>query len=237
MKTLRLLCTLALLIGSAFAQLPKPYVEAGATAGSAGYGVGAIGKLGVDTESKHFVSNVFVDYQTAGKTGNTAPISAGHSRAAQGTAFYKFGNWYAGAGAGWNETLTVDYSKYSWHPEVGGGRDFFGDGYSWRFQAMYLRELNEYTRYPTLNTFTTPGGVGTYQAYTCKCASGVQGVDINAWLPSPAANHHFFAHVDMEPIFFHTTETDPYNTQAWAVAQKHQRDVATLFTLGFVARF
>jgi hypothetical protein len=221
-------------------QIPKPYAEAAVSASGSGYGTGAMGIVGLDSESKRFIGNLRVDYDTAGKIGNTAPISKGHSRGAEGAVFYRFSNnWYIGAGAGFGETLTTLYDKYSWHPEVGGGHDFLANNFSWRLQAMYLRDENEFTRYPTPQTDLTPppGWNGAYTPTTCKCNNGVQGIDVNAWLPSPATNHRFFLHGEVEPVWFHETVTDPYNTQTWVQTQRTTREYGSIMSAGFLVRF
>jgi hypothetical protein len=222
---------------------PHPYAEAMFDLGGAGYGPGELGRVGVDTEEKHFISDFSVAYDTTGKNGDVAPISKGHTRTARGNAFVKFNNWYVGVGAGFGETLTTDYNKYSWHPSIGGGRDFYlshPSGYSsFRIQAMYLREINEFTRYPVAQTTLTPppGWVGAYTPTTCKCGNNVQGVDLNAWFPSPANNHHFFIHMDLTPLWFHQTVTDPLNTQPWVAAQRRNIEADSTLSLGIIARF
>ncbi len=220
---------------------PKPhlYVESGFSPAGAGYGSGWLGRAGISAEEKHVFTSVEVRYGAEGKTGDTAPISPGHTRSAEGLAFYRFGNNFLGVGTDFGETLTTLYSKYSWHPEVGGGHDFFGGGFSWRLQATYLRDMNEFTRYPVPQTnLTAPRGlVGSYTPTTCKCNNGVQGIEFNGWMPGPASNHHFFLHADIEPISFHETVTDPYNTQSWAQTQRHTREYGSVMSVGLMGRF
>jgi hypothetical protein len=216
------------------------YIEPGISFSGSGYGTGALGTAGLDAELPRFIAVTSASYGTAGKTGNTTPISAGHTRSASTSVFYKFRNgWYAGAGAGFGETLTALYDKYSWHPQVGGGHDFINKDSSWRLQMMYLHNLNEFTRYPTAQMDLTPppGYSGVYTPTTCKCNNGVQGIDVNAWMPSPATNHHFFLHADIEPIWFHETVTDPYSTQAWVRAQRDTREYGSSISAGFVVRW
>jgi hypothetical protein len=216
---------------------PRPhlYAENAFTPSGAGYGSGWAGSLGISCEEKRISASVEVSYGAEGKTGDTTPISPGHTRSAAGLAFYRFGNSFLGGGAGFGETLTTLYSKYAWYPAVGGGRDFVGG----RFQATYVRNMNEFTRYPVPQTDLTPppNFIGRYTPTTCKCNNGVQGIDVDMWAPSPASRHHFFFRANVEPIWFHETVTDPYSTQSWVQTQRNTRQFSSVISAGLVGRF
>ena len=56
-------------------------------------------------------------------------------RSAEGLA--RMNKWYVGGGASWSQ-LTTNYSKQSWHPRVGGGRDWIREDFSLRGQVEYV---------------------------------------------------------------------------------------------------
>jgi hypothetical protein len=148
----------------------------------------------VDVESKHFLSDSFALYNNKHKDApGISPNSRGRQRAFGGTAFYKQGPWQYGVGAEFSQFAITEYTKQSVFGFAGVGRD-------WdiaRVQAMYLRAFNERTQYPS-------------QA-GCACTNGVQGLRFQMWMPNPATSRHLFFIINFQPVWFHTTVTDPSN--------------------------
>ena len=132
-------------------------------------------------------------YMNARKTDdNTVNNRKGHERYLQGRLFYKMRRGlYLGGGAQWSETSTTNYAKKAWRPTFGMGGDHFGDGYSLRWQALYI----------------LPG--------TDK-SNGLQGPELQLWLPSPASRSHFFYRQTLGLYEFHQTVTDPSDPQLTA---------------------
>jgi hypothetical protein len=219
---------------------PHPFIEGAFDPGGGGYGVGFDAKTGVDIEEAHFIFTGTAQYEFQRKVNDNDQVAneKGHGRNLGGNTFYKLGSgWFAGAGAQWNETSNTPYTKYSFAPQAGGGKDFFESTYSLRLQVMYLRDIEEFTAYPTAQQFLLPNG-RTFASTQCTCNNGVQGVDFNAWYPSPATNSHVFMHFQLDPTFFHGTVTQPYapNLEP-ATSERATRSETVFANFGLMYRF
>lgn len=169
--------------------------------------------VGVSIEKPSFLLSTNGTYDNAKKVNdNTIGNDKGHSRKFNFGGFYRLKNgWFFGGGGYWSQLSTTNYVKESWHPNFGGGRDFFVRGTSFRIKALY----------------SLPG--------TDKL-NGVQGPTINFILPSPITRHHFFFYESFSTSLFHTTVTDPTNKELTA-QQLHDRSLASYLTLGVMFKF
>lgn len=214
---------------------PQPFVGVGLSINGSGYSsVSLTGQAGLDLEENHFVSYTAATYDTARKTAdNEIANEKGHVVSGQSQAFARFGSGYLlGGGAEWTKTITSDYTKEATYPLVGGGKDFA----KFRLVLSYFREHNEITHYPTLVTFTEPGGTAAYRSQSCNCGSGVQGVTTQLWLPSPVSAHHLFFHAELKAYSYHNTLTDPYNA-ALTAAEKSVRSFGGELQYSVLYRF
>jgi hypothetical protein len=228
MKTLfRMFAVLSLLVMSAVAQIPTPYVYAGGIINGSGYStVASLAGVGLSSESNHFSWRAEADYDNAKKVDDGVNGISGHNtgrdRGLRTSVYYRFSNgWMFGPGARWSELSTTGYQKQSWHGTMGVGKDFIRDNYSFRLTADVLvpRIGSEHVNQQGC---TIPKG---------QCTSGPQGVDVHYVLPSPALHGHFFFMVDAGVYVVHTTvtSTDPKLT-ALQIAAK-QTTGSTSFTL------
>jgi hypothetical protein len=231
----RLILILSVFCTMAFGQAPRPYVVGSFNLMPAGYSSTSLGfGGGLEFDRPYIVFDSYAGYDTGKKSDdNTVNNYKGHDRFLRAFAGPKFGQFYIGAGARWSELSTTNYTKGgdifnagSWHPEVGGGRDFSTRDYPlfMRLQALYMaRPSKEVTHYPD----------GT----SCDgCGSGSHGADITLWFPSPAHKGHFFAKMNIVLFGFHDSFTDPKNIALTnqQAASKHLGD-STEFMVG--ARF
>jgi len=75
--------------------------------------------------------------------------------------------FYFGGGAQWSKLTTALYSKQSWRPTFGGGKDFVRESFSMRAQVLYV----------------LPG---------TDRLNASQGPEVTLWLPSPVLGRHLF---------------------------------------------
>jgi hypothetical protein len=213
MRSLTLLCVISMSIaamGQGFVPsetwdktswAPRPIVFGGPSLVGNGYQTVALnGGAGFLLNSSHLLADMEGRYMNARKTDdNTVNNQKGHERFLQSRLFYRYHRGlYFGGGAQWSETSTTNYRKQAWRPTFGLGGDHFGDGYSLRWQALYI----------------LPG---------TDRANAVQGPELQLWLPSPASRKHFFYRQTLGIYEFHTTVTDPTNATLTAqqIAQRH----------------
>jgi hypothetical protein len=201
----KLLLIMLLLVGSAMAQLPRPYAVGGISLNGGGYQtlsetVGA----GIDLESTHLIGDVEADYENARKTNDgTNNNTKGRERYLQGRLFGRFSNGlYVGGGWQWSQTSTTNYTKQAWRPSVGVGKDFLRDTYSLRLQSLYI-------------------GKGDDKI------NGSQGVETTVYFPSPAKKGHLFFRESIGVYRFHSTVTDP-SLSAIEGAQHHFTGYTTM---------
>ncbi len=159
-----------------------------------------------------FFSNDFA-YDNARKVNdNTDDNRNGYSRSWKILLFYRLpSHWFVGAGAGWSEVVTTNYSKHCWAPHVSGGRDLFLPGTSFRLNAMY--------KFP-----------GTDHA------NASQGPTIEFILPSPVTGRHLYLYESFTTHIFHTTITDPSDPVLTA-RQKGEHSVASYLRVGLMVKF
>ena len=195
-----------------YGQRPRPYVTVGIDLMPAGYSSTAFqGTAGVEWNRPYFVFDSYAGYDT-GKKIDDATINnySGHDRFLRGFAGYKRGLYYAGVGARYSQLSTSNYTKGgsifsagSWHPEIGGGRDF-----NTRDYPLFMRAQVAYMFAPSHEVVHYPDGT------SCDgCGSGVHGADITLWFPSPAAKGHFFAKMNVVIFGYHDSLTSPANVQ------------------------
>lgn len=200
---------------------------------------GASARPAVNFENKYFSSMSSYTYTLTKKSDDdTVNNRKGREIHAEEALFLKLHKgWLIGGGAGFAKLSTTNYDKYHNLWKAGFGRDYYWNtGNSMRVSLAYLQEWNEKTSYPTLQTFTSPGGTGSYQAYSCQCGNGGKGIDINIWYPNPGSNHHFFFHGQSTFLIFHTSVVDPYNVKLTKL-DKSQHSIGDWLSFGFVARF
>ena len=192
---------------------PRPYGVFGLSINGGGYQ--AISENmggGLRVDSPRILSSVEVGYGNARKV-NDATINnhSGHERSAEVRTFYKLGNGlYFGGGAQWSQTSTTNYSKQSWRPTLGIGKDLLRNTYSLRLQCMYL----------------VPGS---------DKINASQGPEISLTFPSPASNHHFYFRLVLDVYRFHTTDTlsDPVTS----AIQRGEHHVTGHLIDNFIYRF
>jgi len=192
--------------------VPRPIVFAGPSLVGNGYKAVALdGGAGFLLNSTRVVSDFEGRYMNARKTNdNTVNNRKGHERYLQGRVFYRYHRGlYFGGGAQWSETSTTNYTKQGWRPTFGLGGDHFGQGYSMRWQGMYV----------------LPG---------TDRANALQGPEFQLWLPSPASRKHFFYRQTLGIYEFHDTVTDPTNVSLTAQQIARRHSAAFLdFTFGW----
>jgi hypothetical protein len=181
---------------------PRPYFYGGLQLDGNGsavfdYVVGA----GIQENAQHFVFDGFAEYSNTRKIDdNTVNNHSGRTRLLYGAPRYRFSNrWFVGGGARWSELSTTNYVKQSWHPFVGGGKD-------WDCCRVTLDYLWMGAEHVDRQGCPVPNG---------QCTNGTKGVDFQMFLPSPAARSHVLLRMDFLPFWFHTTvtSTDPELTR------------------------
>jgi len=193
-----------------FGQRPRPYVTGNVNLMPAGYAsVSFGGTAGVEWNPRYAAFDAYAGYDTGRKDNDgTGPNYSGRDRFLRGFAGYKHGLYYAGVGARWSELSTSNYTKGgnifsagSWHPEIGGGRDW-----NTRDYPLFMRTQVAYMFAPSHEVVHYPGG-GSCDG----CGNGSHGADITLWFPSPAHSGHFFAKMNVVLFRYHTTITEPTN--------------------------
>lgn len=192
--------------------VPRPIVFGGPSLVGNGYQTLALnGGAGLLLNSRNLLSDVEARYMNARKTDdNTLNNRKGHERYLLGRVFYRYRpGLYFGAGAQWSETSTTNYTKKSWRPTFGLGGDHFNDGFSMRWQALYILPGTDH-------------------------ANALQGPELQLWLPSPTSREHFFYRQTLGIYEFHTTVTDPRDISLTAQQISERHTAAFLdFTFGW----
>jgi hypothetical protein len=191
---------------------PHPIVFGGPSLVGSGYQSFALNAGGgFLINADRLVGDVEGSYENARKTDdNTIDNISGHERFLQGRFFYHYSQGlYFGGGAQWSETSTTNYDKSAWRPTFGAGGDHFGNGYSMRWQAVYVMP-----------------GTDHYNA--------VQGPELQFWLPSPSSRSHFFYRQTIGIYEYHATITDPTNASLTAQQKANRSGAAFLdFDMGW----
>jgi len=192
--------------------MPHPMVFSGPSLVGNGYqSVAFSGGGGFLLDSSRLFSDVEGSYMNARKTNdNTVDNFSGHERFVEGRLFYRCRpTLYFGGGAQWSETSTTNYTKQAWRPTFGLGGDHFGDGYSLRWQALYIMPGTDH-------------------------ANGLQGPELQIWFPSPASRSHFIFRETIGIYEFHSTITDPTNVSLTAQQTSNRSTAAFLdFVVGW----
>jgi hypothetical protein len=198
---------------TAAGKYPHPYLTGSFQLQSGGYAPAAwAGGVGVNVELKHLVFDSSASYAAARKVNdNTIDNHSGHQRGVDGNAFYRFNKLYAGGGASWSQLSTTNYTKQSWHPRIGVGRDWLREGFSARGQMLYVMAGDD-----RLN--------------------GTQGPEFSLWLPSPVADHHIFWQQTVGIYTFHETVTDP-SDKLLTAEQMGSRSVTCNVSFSLIYRF
>ncbi len=171
-----------------------------------------IGGAGVNIELKYLVFDATAAYDTGHKINdNTIDNHSGHDRKLAGNAFFRFNRFYAGGGASWSQLSTTNYTKQAWHPQFGGGHDWFWEDLSLRGQALYLLPGNDHL-------------------------NGTQGPEFSMWFPSPATDHHFFLRDTVGIFVIHETITNP-SDKPLTDAQTSSKSASGYVNLGLMYRF
>jgi hypothetical protein len=193
--------------------IPRPYGVFGLSINGSGYQ--AISENmggGLRVDSPHILSSIEVGYGNARKVNDaTTNNHSGHERSAQARAFYKIGNgFYFGGGAQWGQTSTSNYSKQSWRPTLGVGKDLMRSTYSLRLQCMYILRGSDKI-------------------------NGSQGPEISLTYPSPASNHRFYFRSVIGVYHFHTTDT--FSDPVTSAMQRGEGHVTGNLGYHFIYRF
>lgn len=223
-------------IRSAWAPGFHPYIEPTFFSGGGGMNAGFVGAGGLEYEARHFAVETSASYGFVRKVNDNdqVPDEHGHTRRAEGLAYWRLRDYFVGAGASWGETAVTPYRKYSWAPEISGGRRWVHNDQEFRIDASYFRARREYTDFPTSVQFTPGPGQPRSAAY-CICSNGVSGYDLQVW-HAPGESGHMLFHYDLRIIRFHTTVTDPYNLPMTA-EQSGQHGTGAEGTVGVQFRF
>ncbi len=214
---------------------PHPFVYGGLGLNSGGYAPlsGNVGAgLRIDTNRVIWVASVA--YDNAHKSNdNTINNYKGHDRGMGSSIYYRFNSgWFVGGGAGWSQLSTTNYTKQSFHPSLGGGRDYVHKEcaaedcvarWSMRLQVDYKLKGAEHV---DPKGCTVPDG---------QCTNDLQGPEFSFYMPSPALAGHLFWRETLGVYTFHNTvtSTDPSLT----ALQKSQRSVASFLEFTMMYRF
>jgi hypothetical protein len=195
------------------AKYPHPYLYGGLQLNGGGYSPTAwVGGAGLDIELAHLVFDASAAYDTGHKTNdNTINNNAGHDRGLDGDLFYRFHKLYVGGGASWSQLSTTNYSKQSWHPNFGVGRDWLGETFSLRGQVVYKLPGSDHL-------------------------NAAQGPEFSLWMPSPLTSHHFFMRETVGIYMSHATVTDPSDA-ALTAEQIGNRSVSGFVSMNLLYRF
>jgi len=181
---------------------PRPYFYSGLQLDGNGsavldYVVGA----GIQENTRHFVFDGLGEYSNTRKTDdNTINNHNGRTRLLYAAPRYRFANrFFVGGGARWSELSTTNYVKQSWHPFIGGGRD-------WNCCRLSLDYLWMGAEHVNRQGCPVPNG---------QCTNDTRGLDFQMFMPSPTSRSRVLFRMDFLPFWFHTTvtTTDPALTR------------------------
>jgi len=177
--------------------LPHPYVYGGLGLMGGGYApLAALGGVGVRIDATHLIFDASAAYDNGHKTNDgDQPNSKGHDRSLAGSAYYRLSSgWFFGAGYGWSQLSTTNYTKGGSRPRFGGGKDFFAH------EDCPLAECAV--------TFSARLQVDWLMAGT-DWQNGSHGPLISFYIPSPAAKGHLFWRQSVGIYRFHDSVTAP----------------------------
>ncbi|MGA9798971.1 MAG: hypothetical protein WBQ68_08160 [Terriglobales bacterium] len=214
---------------------PRPFIYGGLGLNGGGYSPasGNVG-AGLRIDQNHLIWEASASYDNAHKSDdNTTDNLKGHDRGIESSAYYRFTDgWFLGAGAGWSQLSTTNYSKQAFHPSIGGGKDYFHKEcaaedcvaqWSMRLQVDYKLPGAEHV---DAKGCSVPDG---------QCTNDEQGPMFSFYLPSPAASGHLFWRETVGVYTLHQTitSTDP----ALTAVQKSQRSIAPFLEFTMMYRF
>jgi hypothetical protein len=203
--------------------LPRPFFYVGAALMGGGYApLAAEAGAGLRIDSRHFLASAEGTYDNGHKTNDgTGNNPKGHDRGLVGAAYFRLSSgWFAGAGARWSQLSTTNYTKGSWRPTFGGGKDYF-----------HKRCAAE----DCIADFSMRLGVD-YLLPGSDQVNAVQGPLISFYMPSPSAKGHLFFRETVGIYEFHTTVTEPSNS-ILTQQQIGQRSVTGFSELTLMYRF
>src|SRR5438045_135444 len=215
--------------------LPHPFVYGGLGLNGGGYAPlsGKVG-AGLRIDTNRLIWSATVTYDNGRKSNdNTINNDKGNDKGLESSIYYRFSNgWFAGGGAGWSKLSTTNYSKQSFHPSIGGGKDYFHkecagedcvSNWSMRLQADYQLKGAEHV---------DPRGCTVANG---QCTNELQGPKITLYMPSPARAGHLYWRQTVGVYMFHNTvtSTDPSLT----ALQTSKRSVATFLEFVMMYRF
>ena len=201
---------------------PRPYFFTGMNLDGNGgrvlnYAIGS----GIQQEKGRFSLDAYAEYVNTRKTDdNTINNHSGHTRTLYAAYRYWLRNgWFFGGGSRWSELSTTNYVKQALRPFAGAGKDWSRT----RVSVDYLWTLSEHVN---RQGCPVPNG---------QCTSGVQGFDLQWFLPSPRSRSHVLFRMDFTSFWFHTTvtTTDPVLTKQ----QLGQRSVGSTLSYTMLFRY
>jgi hypothetical protein len=157
----------------------RPYAFGGlSVSAGAGYSpIAGTGGVGLSMNKIHAMTLAEFSADDAHK----ADSNTGHDMYFQARAFYRTERgWYLGGGTQWNNLTTIRYSKISWKPTFGAGKDVMHEDFSFRAQIVYVLPGSDHL-------------------------NAVQGPECGLWLPSPETKRHVFYHQTVGIYEFHQT--------------------------------
>jgi len=223
--------------GPSFPKLPwpRPFVYGGLGLNGGGYAPlsGTVG-AGLRIDKDHLIWSANAAYDNGHKANdNTVNNEKGHDRSIDSSIYYRVSSgWFAGGGAGWSQLSTTNYTKQSFHPSIGGGKDYFhkecaaedcATNFSMRLQVDYKLKGAEHV---------DPKGCAVPNG---QCTNDLQGPMLSFYLPSPARAGHLFWRETVGVYTFHdtVTSTDPTLT----ALQKGHRSTASFLEFTMMYRF
>lgn len=201
--------------------LPHPYVGiAGEMMGGGYWPFAAKGAVGFQVESRWFSFDAHAAYDNGHKTNDgDQPNPKGHDRYLGSSLYFRMPKgWFLGPGASWSQLSTTNYTKGSWRPTIGGGKDVFT-----------MDCLNENCK----GNFNFRLSVDYVPAWK-DWQNGSQGPEFSIWFPSPAVRKHVYFHETIGIFRFHDTVTDRTNRQLTREQEgRHHFDSFGTFELVF----
>lgn len=200
---------------------PHPFTMTNISLNGPGYSsISPMIGAGIDLEHKHWNFLGYADYNFVRKSNDgTSGNNNGHTRMIHGDLGFRIKPHVLMIGGyGFGQTYTTNYWKQASIWDAGLGYD----SPIARLTATYKRDFNERTNYPN-----QPG---------CACKSGVNGADVNVWLPSLSSHRHFFFHSQVSVFRYHTSEVDPSNLSLTRLDDS-QHHWGAVESTGLVVRF
>jgi hypothetical protein len=206
---------------------PHLYLGFGGSVMPGGYAtLAGFGRAGFEVENRAFMADAYAAYDNGHKVNdNDQPNPKGHDRYLRGGAYWRLGklshpNWFLGAGYGWNQLSTSNYTKGASRPQFGGGYDLYhqGSGRDCLTCGLSARLIVNWVM------------AGT------DWQNGSHGPEFEIVFPRPLEKHHFFLTTQLGVYRFHTTVTEPDNLELTR-QQRGQRSMYGTCSTGLMYRF